>query len=35
LQATSTPNQGRFTQLASEVVNKHGIIYVSSAGNGM
>lgn len=34
LQATSTPNQGRFTQLASEVVNKHGIIYVSSAGNG-
>ena len=34
VQATSTPNQGRFNQLAAEVVNKHGIIYVASAGNG-
>ena len=34
MQATSTPNEGRFNQLAAEIVNKHGIIYVASAGNG-
>ncbi|KAG0562456.1 hypothetical protein M758_9G144800 [Ceratodon purpureus] len=30
---TSMPNYGRFVQLAEEVVNKHGVIFVSSAGN--
>ncbi|XP_024379679.1 tripeptidyl-peptidase 2 isoform X4 [Physcomitrium patens] len=30
---TSMPNYGRFIQLAEEVVNKHGVIFVSSAGN--
>ncbi|KAL0038695.1 hypothetical protein WJX79_003623 [Trebouxia sp. C0005] len=32
-EATSTPNYGRFIDLANEVVNKHGVIFVSSAGN--
>ncbi|KAK9809052.1 hypothetical protein WJX72_008467 [[Myrmecia] bisecta] len=32
-EATATPNQGRFVALANEVVNKHGVIFVSSAGN--
>ncbi|KAL0024941.1 hypothetical protein WJX77_004746 [Trebouxia sp. C0004] len=32
-EATSTPNYGRFIDLADEVVNKHGVIFVSSAGN--
>jgi hypothetical protein len=30
---TSTPDVGRFIQLANEIVNKHGVIFVSSAGN--
>ncbi|KAI5070002.1 hypothetical protein GOP47_0014345 [Adiantum capillus-veneris] len=30
---TSTPDYGRFVELANEAVNKHGIIFVSSAGN--
>jgi hypothetical protein len=30
---TSTPNVGRFIQLANEIVHKHGVIFVSSAGN--
>lgn len=30
---TSESNHGRFVQLAGELVNKHGIIFVSSAGN--
>ncbi len=32
-EASSAPNAGRFTALAQEAVRKHGIIYVSSAGN--
>ncbi|MCO5584159.1 hypothetical protein L7F22_038082 [Adiantum nelumboides] len=30
---TSAPDYGRFVELANEAVNKHGIIFVSSAGN--
>eukprot|EP00955_Chlamydomonas_euryale_P015418 165150-Chlamydomonas_euryale.AAC.1 len=30
---TSTPNAGRFIDLANELVFKHGIIFVASAGN--
>jgi tripeptidyl-peptidase-2 len=30
---TSTPNQGRLISLFEEVVNKHGVIFVASAGN--
>ncbi|CAM6096265.1 unnamed protein product [Calypogeia fissa] len=30
---TSIPNFGRFIDLATEVVNKHGVIFISSAGN--
>lgn len=30
---TTSPNYGRFIRLAEEVVNKHGVIFVSSAGN--
>ncbi|KAJ7534844.1 hypothetical protein O6H91_12G006500 [Diphasiastrum complanatum] len=30
---TSVPDYGRFIELADEVVNKHGVIFVSSAGN--
>ena len=33
LQSTATPNMGRFIELANEVVYKHGVIFVSSAGN--
>ena len=29
----SLPNSGRFVQLAEELVHKHGIVFVSSAGN--
>eukprot|EP00951_Prasinocladus_malaysianus_P002621 scaffold18396_cov35-Prasinocladus_malaysianus.AAC.2 len=32
-EATTTPDAGRFMDLAAEVVNKHGVIFVSSAGN--
>ncbi|KAG5191080.1 subtilase family-domain-containing protein [Tribonema minus] len=32
-EATSIPNRGRFIALAEEVVNKHGIIFLASAGN--
>lgn len=32
-EATSWDDQGSFIKLANEVVNKHGIIFVSSAGN--
>ncbi len=32
-EATTTPNHGRFVQLASELVHKHGVVFVSSAGN--
>jgi len=32
-EATTTPDVGRFVDMATEVVNKHGIIFVSSAGN--
>lgn len=32
-EATATPNAGRFIQLADELVNKHGVVFVSSAGN--
>jgi len=30
---TSTPNRGRLISLFSEIVNKHGVIFVASAGN--
>ncbi|MBX3436779.1 MAG: S8 family serine peptidase [Planctomycetaceae bacterium] len=30
---TSTPNRGRLTELFSDVVREHGMIFVSSAGN--
>lgn len=33
MQATATPNQGRFMDLAVEVVNQQGVIFISSAGN--
>ena len=32
-EAASPPNVGRFLAKAEEVVNKHGVIFVSSAGN--
>lgn len=32
-EATATPNAGRFIRLAQEIVHKHGVIYVASAGN--
>ena len=32
-EATSVPNQGFFFDMAREVVNKHNVIFVSSAGN--
>jgi tripeptidyl-peptidase-2 len=32
-EATSTPNRGRLIRLFSEVVDKHGVIFVASAGN--
>eukprot|EP00854_Cymbomonas_tetramitiformis_P007018 gene7018-8369_t len=32
-ESTSTPNAGRFIRLATEAVHKHGIVFVSSAGN--
>ncbi|CAG9460207.1 unnamed protein product [Pedinophyceae sp. YPF-701] len=32
-EATRTPDAGRFVDLANEVVNKHGVLFVSSAGN--
>jgi len=32
-EATATSNAGRFVRLADEIVNKHGVIFVSSAGN--
>ncbi|GAB4814120.1 hypothetical protein N2152v2_001166 [Parachlorella kessleri] len=32
-ESTATPNMGRFIRLAEEVVHKHGVIFVSSAGN--
>lgn len=32
-EATATPNGGRFIKLAEEIVNKHGVVYVASAGN--
>ncbi|KAG7670442.1 hypothetical protein Ndes2437A_g04966 [Nannochloris sp. 'desiccata'] len=32
-EATSTSNAGRFVRLADEIVNKHGVIFVASAGN--
>lgn len=31
-EATSTPNAGRFVGLAEELVYKHGVVFVSSAG---
>ena len=31
--AASPPNVGRFIAQAAEIVNKHGVIFVSSAGN--
>lgn len=30
---TSMPNRGRFSDLAAELVTRHGVIFVSSAGN--
>jgi len=30
---TSTPNKGYFVELSAELVNNHGVIFVSSAGN--
>ncbi len=30
---TSDPKAGRFTELAMELVNKHKVLFVSSAGN--
>lgn len=32
-EATATPNKGRFIQLADELVYKHNVVYVASAGN--
>lgn len=32
-EAVAFPNKGRFVELADEVVNKHGILFVASAGN--
>jgi len=32
-EASALPNKGRFARLAEEVVYKHGIVFVSSAGN--
>jgi len=32
-EATATSNAGRFVRLADEIVNKHGVIFVASAGN--
>jgi tripeptidyl-peptidase-2 len=32
-EAASPPNVGRFLEKAAEVVNKHGVIFISSAGN--
>ncbi|CAL8469996.1 g9538 [Coccomyxa elongata] len=32
-ESTATPNAGRFITLANEVVHKHNVIFVSSAGN--
>ena len=32
-EGTSVPNSGRFIELANELVNKHNIIFVASAGN--
>ena len=32
-EAVAFPNKGRFVELANEVVNKHGILFVASAGN--
>lgn len=30
---TATPNAGRFPQLVTEMVQRHGVVFVSSAGN--
>jgi tripeptidyl-peptidase-2 len=30
---TAAPNKGRVIQLATEVVQKHGVVFVASAGN--
>lgn len=32
-EATTIPNDGRFVQLAEELVHKHRVVFVSSAGN--
>jgi len=32
-EATALPNRGRFIDLANDIVNKHGVMFVSSAGN--
>lgn len=32
-EATTTPNSGRFVELAEELVHKHRVVFVSSAGN--